>query len=444
MRVVVRKREAEHEGIRFQIFLERRDDRNASAATCEEAFLAEPELRRAHAGLRERSGGIHHVGSAALTLSDGELDRRRANRLQMLPHERNDFFRVLIRNEAHRDLRARPGGDDRFSALALVAAGEAVDFKRGPRGALFIRGVSGLAEERRHPNGFAEFRLVERHFRHLLPLVGRELHHVIVEARDRDRSALVAHRTEHLTEDHRRVVHRPAEEAGVQVAVRAVEPDFNRSHAPERVAERGMLHARDLGVRNHQGFTREFLGMLRQKSVERLRADFLFALDQEIHVARQFATGLQPGFDRVDMGKVLPLVVADAAGIDIASDPARLEGRRGPELERIRRLNVVVAIHQKGRLFRIRFRRPRDHHRVAGGLADFGFQAGFGAPVDEPFRAEPHIARMVRLGADARDASVGEELFDESVFIAGEVFQNGFRGHGENYMKPGPDSGNPI
>ena len=68
----------------------------------------------------------------------------------LLPSRTLDFFGILIRHEAHGNLCAGRAGHDSFAALALVAAGEAVDLERRPRGALLVGREAFFAKERLH------------------------------------------------------------------------------------------------------------------------------------------------------------------------------------------------------------------------------------------------------------------------------------------------------
>jgi hypothetical protein len=57
----------------------------------------------------------------------------------------------------------------------------------------------------------------------------------------------------------------------------------------------------------------------------------------------------QVRLDRLEVHEHLPLVVGRPARVDLAVADGRLEGRRLPQLERIDRLHVVVAVEEDGR-----------------------------------------------------------------------------------------------
>ena len=78
-------------------------------------------------------------------------------------------------------------------------------------------------------------------------------------------------------------------------------------------------------------------------------ADFFFAFEDELDVHRQPAVLLQVRFDRLEVHEHLALVVGRAARVDLAVADGRLERRRLPEVERIDRLHVVVAVEEDRR-----------------------------------------------------------------------------------------------
>ena len=78
-------------------------------------------------------------------------------------------------------------------------------------------------------------------------------------------------------------------------------------------------------------------------------ADFFFAFEDQLDVHRQAAVLLQVRFDGLEVHEHLALVVGRAARVDLAVADRRLERRRLPQVERIDRLHVVVAVEENGR-----------------------------------------------------------------------------------------------
>ena len=77
-----------------------------------------------------------------------------------------------------------------------------------------------------------------------------------------------------------------------------------------------------------------------------LAADFFFALDEELQVDRQAAALLEMRLHRLDVHEHLALVVGGAARIDLAVAHGGFKRRTGPQVHRIDRLHVVVAVEQ--------------------------------------------------------------------------------------------------
>ena len=140
-----------------------------------------------------------------------------------------DALRRLVRHEAKSEFGARPGGDDRLAAFALVTAGQPVDFQCGPGRSLFQRRVAAFTEKSWDAEKFAQRRVVVRDAGQLFPFVFGKRNDVVVEAGDGDAAVFVAQSREQLAQGHRGIVHRTAVNAGVQIAGRPVHLDFQRA-----------------------------------------------------------------------------------------------------------------------------------------------------------------------------------------------------------------------
>ena len=139
----------------------------------------------------------------------------------------------LIRHKAAGDFGARPGGHDGFAALALITAGQAVDFKRRPRAALFHGREAALAEQFFHADQFLKFGGRDRQALELFAFISRKRRNVVVETGNGDAAVFIAQSGEQLAQGHRRVVQRAAENAGMQIARRAVHRDFKGDDAAQ-------------------------------------------------------------------------------------------------------------------------------------------------------------------------------------------------------------------
>ncbi len=110
----------------------------------------------------------------------------------------------------------------------------------------------------------------------------------------------------------------------------------------------GVDHAR---VADQRDPGRELVAVLVEEGRQALAAGFLLALDQHGDAAGQGARHRLPGAAGLDEGHQLALVVGGAAAVDIAGAVvagAELwrEGVALPELDRVDRLHVVMAVEE--------------------------------------------------------------------------------------------------
>ena len=150
----------------------------------------------------------------------------------------------------------------------------------------------------------------------------------------------------------------------MQVRLAAAQVDLEVGEAAQAVADRRDAAIEHRRVGDHHDVGLEQVLVALDEVVEVGAADFLFALDQELHVHRQVAVLLQVRFDRLEVHEHLALVVGRAARVDLAVADRRLERRRGPQVHRVHRLHVVVAVEQDRR--RARRRRATRRRRRDG------------------------------------------------------------------------------
>ena len=123
----------------------------------------------------------------------------------------------------------------------------------------------------------------------------------------------------------------------------------------------GVADEREIGCR-------QLVPVRREKGLDRRGADLLLALEQERQAGGQLACDCLPGAAGFDEGQELPLVVRGAAAADHRALGRLLhhgvEGRACPQVQRIDRLDVVVAIEEE---VPSRTRGVADDHRLARG-----------------------------------------------------------------------------
>ena len=129
---------------------------------------------------------------------------------------------------------------------------------------------------------------------------------------------------------------------------------------------------------------------------------------------------------------MLTLVVGRASGIEVAVFNAGFERRGFPQFERLRRLDIVVAVDEEGGLLRIGLGSAGHHDGVAIGFMDRGVQREASGSVGNPLGRGTEIRRVLGLGADTRKAHVVAERVDELGLVFLEVLENRVHGRSGN------------
>ena len=218
-----------------------------------------------------------------------------------------------------------------------------------------------------------------------------------------------------------RVGHRTAEEARVQVLVRALHFNLHVSQTAQTTCNRGCLQRQHRGIRHQNDVGLEHLPVLTAEVVKACRTDLLLALEHELHVAGQRVGGTHR-LECLGVHPQLPLVVIGAAGPDAAIADDRLEGVRTPLVARIHRHHVVVAVDQHRACLRIDGLLGIDHRIPGRGVDLRTVGPGPGQGGSQPFGAALHVGFVGRFGADRRNADQVEQLLEETRLVRFDVF----------------------
>ena len=203
----------------------------------------------------------------------------------------------------------------------------------------------------------------------------------------------------------------------MQVALRAAHVDLEVDEAAEAVADRRDAAVEHRRVGDDDDVGGEVVLVRLDEVVEVGRADLFFPLEDDLHVDRQPAVLLQVRFNRLEVHEDLPLVVGRAARVDFAVADGRLEGRGFPQLDRVDRLHVVVAVEEDGRRAR-RAQPVAVDDREAGRVDQLDvLQPDAAHLLRRPVRAALHVGRVLRQRADAGDGEVLLELVDVVVAV---------------------------
>jgi hypothetical protein len=148
-------------------------------------------------------------------------------------------------------------------------------------------------------------------------------------------------------------------------------------------------------------------------------ADFLLPLEQELE-GGPLSSGAQNRLDGLQHGQDLALHVRGPPGVQVLAADGRLEGVALPQLQRIHRLHVVVAVDQdRGRGASRRYVLPVDQWRTGGREALHPAAAQRAQCLRRPFGGGQHLALAGGFGGNRGN---GQQL----VQLAAEARQVGF------------------
>ena len=267
----------------------------------------------------------------------------------------------------------------------------------------------------------------------ILPLrqdVRRQVLHAVVEAGNGDVAVVVMQAAENTGQHPDRVLRAAAEDAGMQIAVGGLDLDLVIDEPAQRGGDRRRVLVPHAGVADQREVGLQVGLVLLEERHEVLRADFFLALDDDGDVDRQRSRHRLPGAAGLDEGHQLPLVVLGAARDDdlaavgmVGHD--RLERRTVPQVQRIDRLHIVMAVEQHvrptaGAAIGIavvlgddrRMPRRRPHLRreaerrdvlgqmIGGRLAVAG-KGGIGRDRLDPQQRKQPLETVVEIGVDA-------------------------------------------
>jgi len=207
-----------------------------------------------------------------------------------------------------------------------------------------------------------------------------------------------------------RVGGRSPEETGMQVPIGCGNGDFLPDEAAQCRRDGRRFLVPHAGVADERIVGLQFLGVCGKERLQRRRARFLLAFEKDGEADRQCAVNLLVGAAGLEEGQQLSLVVRCAPARDDLAAAFELldrwfEGVVFPEIERIDRLDVVMAVEKGMRGVWCGAGVVGDDHRVAGGVANGRLEAEFAQFLDQPFgslaafRLEGRIGRY-RLDSD--------------------------------------------
>ncbi len=193
-------------------------------------------------------------------------------------------------------------------------------------------------------------------------------------------------------------------DAGVQIAHRSGEFDLIVVQAAQTVGDGGNTLGQHGGIGNDEGIGFKFFAIFLDVLPQTNAANFLFALDEYLYVNSKLTVQRFKRFESLQVDMYLAFIVGGAAAKQISVAHGRLEGRGGPQIERLGGLHVIVAVKKNGGFARS-FERFRIHERVQTGGDNFNrFKPGFLQAFGHPAGGALDIRLVLAFGADAGNA----------------------------------------
>ncbi len=153
------------------------------------------------------------------------------------------------------------------------------------------------------------------------------------------------------------------------------------------------------------------------RCVEVRRADLFLAFHHDFQIDRQRSARVHVCVDGGQMHHDLSLVVDGAASEDLAVAHVAFERRRLPQIERVDRLHVVVAVNEHGRLPG-RAEPLAVCQRIAAGLELARIESGLAHAFDQPVATASDLAALFRIGAYRRDGDEPLEFGESALLFA--------------------------
>ena len=225
-----------------------------------------------------------------------------------------------------------------------------------------------------------------------------------------------------------RVGRRAAVAARMQIPLQGPHLNLGIAHAAKAGVDGRQSGSIVAHVGHHDRVHGGPLGLAAEQIEDHPAAALLFALDDEVHIEGRLAVGIQRRLIGLEQREDLALVVHGPPGIQLSVPHGGLEWRGDPLVDRIDRLDIVVAVAEHRRLALDPGALGPDH-RMSGALEQFDHRKAQSAEfVHEPGRRTAAIRRVGGERADARNGEEFVELSEEFVVI--HCAESGVRGQG--------------
>jgi len=343
-----------------------------------------------------------------------DRDASEAAGVEVAPKLGADVVGVLVGDEAEIDLGGGARRDDRLGALTLVAGSDPGDVRGGRE--VGTADIGHAAQEAVEAELIADVGRPRRHRREELLLARARRPDVVVKAWDQD-SLIGRFEARQRPDQPPRRVRQQVRLAGMGVARENFHGELDIEEAAGTQSDDGRLVDLDPALLPDRGVGPKPAGVLLDPGREVGAADLLLALGQPGDVA---GVGTGDGADRVERRETadeLALVVLRTSRKDRAVPLGEIEGRTLPQVQRLRRLDVVVVVEEEGSGPVGPARMAEDHGVAAGGRDLDGEAALLQHPGDEGGA----LVDALVAGRDAGHRAELAELRDPLALVLGDV-----------------------
>ena len=225
-----------------------------------------------------------------------------------------------------------------------------------------------------------------------------------------------------------RIDHRTAVHARVKVAAGTMNGDFDVHHPTKHGGDRRCLDVPHAGVRDHADVRGQSLTIRFKKRVEAGASRLLFAFENHLDSAGEFAPRLLEGTKGFQESHDLSLVVDRASchdpGTMFAFDHDGVEGFVVPQLDGIGRLHVVMSVVENAWCVGVRPGMFGHDHRMPRSLDRLGFEAHVSQHLRREFGASCGVVVMRGIRADALQFQKVTKPFDASFEVSFDLFHH--------------------
>src|SRR5581483_3931966 len=147
-----------------------------------------------------------------------------------------------------------------------------------------------------------------------------------------------------------RIVRCATPEATVQIVLWPLNLDLDIRHATQTMSDSRLFDSTHRRIADHAYIGFEQVKVSLNEGLQIGRRNLFFALNQQFHIDRRTAIGLQIRLESFDVNEQLPFIVCRTAREDFSVLLDRLKWGRVPSVFNYGGYHVVVAIHQHRRL----------------------------------------------------------------------------------------------